>query len=152
MSGRVEARRLEARRARCVHVENAERHGKSAPAIDHRDEIGVLRIVVAQPIAVIAVAADEQGRERPRTVFHGRRHLRFGARMVGDLGQMRLIGAKRPAAMVQRRQHQCRVGDIERFLARLADLAQALGRSFFGAHRGRHCPNPSLSAMRQGYA
>ena len=39
----VEARRAQSRRARSVHVEDAQRHRHATAALDYLDEIGVLR-------------------------------------------------------------------------------------------------------------
>ena len=106
MRRRVEAARVDTRGARGMDVEDAERHRHAAPARDHMDQIGVLRIVIGQPVAFIAEMQRQQIGENARAILHIADQGRFGLGELGNLAQMRALPVERLAGMIETCQHQ----------------------------------------------
>ena len=129
MAGEGQAPGSPALGARGVDPQHGERHGQTAPAIDHMGEIGIAKIVVGIAIAAIAQAFDQRVMQR----HHARGDrvgfaLRFGRHARRDFRQMRAIGRKIEGGARRQRQRQRRLADREIGVARLRRRAQfALG-------------------------
>ena len=126
MAGEVEPFRRPAEAARRIEIEDRQRHGQAAPALDHADQIGVLQIVVVLVVAAKAVALDQNLMQRADA---GEQALiAFAGRSLGELGrhqgQMLAAGVERRIGMIEARQQQRRLGEIDLAVAALAEGGQ----------------------------
>lgn len=122
-------------------IKHAQRHRQALPPVDDADQIGILRVVIGQAVAVIAETVAEDALQG---AGHFGRRRRPGIAQRGDqIVQMPAIFGQRHPRPVHRRQQQRRARKIDRpvvqpagGIERRLDLVGQGGHGFETRHAG----------------
>jgi len=111
---------------RRVQIEDAERDRQALAAVDHAHQVGVLRVVVGERVAAVAVALPDHRVERRDAPVQRRlpRALRQVGGVAGEQREVVAIALERHARAVERGHQQGRLGDVDRLVRLAAEPAQ----------------------------
>jgi len=126
VAGRVESVRNPADAARRGDIKNRQAHRKTPPPVQHFDEIGIDRIIIALAVAVEAEVSRQHLRQRVRLFLGSGGSLSALAELLRDLLQESPEIAQIQTRMVECGKLQC--GDIQNdgFLVEQAEMGNFL--------------------------
>ena len=152
MAGEIQPFDRPTEAARGVDIEDRERDGQAAPALDHADQVGVRQIVIGLIVALEAMALRQDLAQGP---------CACGKTPVASSGRGRSQVVADPAEplpailepgirMIEARQKQRCLGQIERLVARLAQPGQTLADRRARLCRGAHGVAAGCAAVVAG--
>src|SRR4029077_7908577 len=100
MSRRIQTGGAKARCPGRMEIQNTQSYGQSPPSVDNRDQIGILRIVIGQPVAVVTKPPGEKLSDCARAALGSHDQPGFETRLFRDFLQMASIGLEIPIGVV----------------------------------------------------
>src|SRR5215472_1503229 len=152
MAGEIQPLDWPAEAARGIDIQDRERDGQAAPALDHADQVGVRQIVIGLIVALEAMALRQDLAQGPSAcrktpiAASGRGRSQVIADPAEPLPAILEPGIR----MIEARQKQRRFGQIERLVAGLAQPGQALEDRSARLYRSAHGVAAGCAAVAVG--